>query len=59
VSVSGDYVPLVGDYNGDGKSDIFWYGPGAAQDALWSGTSTRGTFLDGVSVRVNGNYEPF
>ena len=26
--VTRSYQPLIGDFNGDGRSDIFWYGPG-------------------------------
>ena len=31
-------VPLVGDFDGDGRDDILWYGPGAATDSLWLST---------------------
>jgi hypothetical protein len=31
------YTPLVGDFDGDGFSDIFWYAPGAAADLQWFG----------------------
>jgi hypothetical protein len=29
----------VGDFNGDRRSDIFWYGPGATADRIWFGRS--------------------
>ena len=32
MSVSGTYRPFVGDFDGDGCEDIFWYSPGAAPD---------------------------
>jgi hypothetical protein len=36
TSISGtNYIPLVGDFNGDGHDDIFWYGPGSAPDSIW------------------------
>jgi hypothetical protein len=36
------YEPFVGDFDGDGRSDIFWYGEGANPDALWWGTEGAG-----------------
>jgi FG-GAP-like repeat len=53
--VGGTYTPLVGDFDGDGRSDQFWYAPGSAADGLWL---TR----DGAPVRlkpqVGGTYTP-
>lgn len=57
VSVNGDYVPLAGDFDGDGCDDIFWYAPGAAADYVWWGQSD-GSFTSS-STSVNGHYEPF
>ena len=47
---------LVGDFNGDGRADVFVYGPSLAPDELWYGT-TNG-FVLGPSVQVNGLYQP-
>jgi hypothetical protein len=33
--VGGTYVPVAGDYNGDGYEDIFWHGPGTVADSVW------------------------
>ena len=41
--VSGTYTPIPGDYDGDGRTDIFWYAPGTATDHLWTATAA-GTF---------------
>ena len=38
-NVSGTYLPVAGDFDGDGKDEIFWYGPGATADSLWNFTS--------------------
>lgn len=56
--------PVVGDFNGDGITDVLWYGPGSQPDAMWYGRSDH-TFFDprevsaGVftpAVDVGGNY---
>ncbi len=56
-SVNGKYVPISGDFNGDGKSDILWYAPGAAGDSLWYAT-TGGVFQHGPGLSINGTYTP-
>ena len=30
MSVSGDYIPVTGDFDGDGCGDVLWYGAGHA-----------------------------
>ncbi|MEQ1787242.1 MAG: FG-GAP-like repeat-containing protein, partial [Acidimicrobiales bacterium] len=44
-----------GDYDGDGRDDVFWYGPGAADDYLWKSTG-RG-FVSRARP-VSGHYAP-
>ncbi len=56
VNVTGTYIPLTGDFNGDGIGDVFWYGPGTAYDTIWYGKS--GTGFRSESVEVKGTYEP-
>lgn len=31
----------IGDFDGDGADDLFWYGPGPLEDAIWYGGQTR------------------
>jgi hypothetical protein len=50
------YRPLLGDFNGDGRGDIFWYGPGSAPDVFWYGHADGG--FAGRAVTVNGTYQP-
>ncbi len=55
---SGNFFPIQGDFNGDGKSDIFWYRPGSGSDRIWFGGSTGPA--DGLgSQSVSGSYRPF
>ena len=37
MTVRGHYLPLGGDFDGDGRADVLWYGPGGAPDVLWLG----------------------
>lgn len=49
-------TPLVGDFDGDGRSDQLWYGPGRAPDHTWYGQSNR--VFDGRATAVTGSYTP-
>jgi hypothetical protein len=49
-------TPLVGDFNGDGRSDVLEYGPGALPDHLWLGRTDDS--YDGVPISVGGSYAP-
>ena len=35
VNVSGAYRPAVGDFDGNGRDDIFWHGTGSTSDSIW------------------------
>ncbi len=56
TKVVGLYTPISGDFNGDGKGDIFWYRPGKAKDHIWWGKADK-TFLS-TSTNVHGTYTP-
>ncbi len=49
-------TPLVGDFDGDGRSDVLFYGPGSLPDHLWLGRPDRN--FAGVPVSVSGSYQP-
>src|SRR6266516_2993295 len=49
-------TPLVGDFDGDGRSDVLFYGPGSLPDHLWLGRPDRN--FAGVPVSVGGTYQP-
>ena len=55
LSVSSAAIPLPGDFDGDGDTDIIWFQPGDGPDYLWrfSGGSPVSTPL-----RIVGNYRP-
>ncbi len=55
LDILGTYVPLAGDFDGDGYDDILWYGPGDARDSLWLGRADGFMTRD---VTVRGVYEP-
>lgn len=56
ASQSGTFDPVVGDFDGNGSSDIFWYAPGSGADAVWFGTSSRNSWVS-RSQSVSGTYE--
>ena len=55
-TVSGTYLPVAGDFDGDLRGDIVWYGPGAASDHSWWGNRNR-TWA-GRPVTISGTYHP-
>jgi len=46
-----DLVPVAGDFDGDDRDEIFWYGPGDAPDSIWhfQGTGSVVRLPTGVS----------
>ena len=56
LPASGTYRPLAGDFNGDGRDDVFWYARGTAQDWLWRGAPDRQ--FTSARMTVNGTYSP-
>jgi alpha-tubulin suppressor-like RCC1 family protein len=56
MAISGTYVPVVGDFDGNGKDDIFWYGKGTAYDSVWYFTG-RGTYTS-KAFTINGTFQP-
>ncbi len=54
IDVNGLYLPHIGDFDGNGADDIFWYGWGSREDFVWLG-QTDGSFRS-RSLEVNGHY---
>ncbi|CAN5721294.1 hypothetical protein BH10ACT1_BH10ACT1_29620 [soil metagenome] len=49
-------MPLVGDFDQDGRDEVFWYGSGKIGDAMWTWNGTR--FM-GQAKTVDGVFRPF
>jgi hypothetical protein len=61
LAISGDYIPIVGDFDNAGCDDIMWYSPGAGADYVWFSRSRfrQGPGLAQKKFAVNGVYRPF
>ncbi|MGN6696235.1 MAG: arylsulfotransferase family protein [Aquihabitans sp.] len=59
VSVGGTYQPIVGDFDGNGYADVFWYAPGPAADTTWflAGNGTRSESQLSRPTPVSGSYQ--
>jgi hypothetical protein len=62
TSISGNFVPIVGDFDNDTFVDIFWYGPGPDLDILWrfdgaSYTVVSNVDVDGYYLPIAGDYD--
>lgn len=57
IGLSGTYQSLVGNFNGDAASDIFFYAPGPAADSLWL-MDCSGNAGSTFAQTVNGTYQP-
>lgn len=55
-SIKGTYQPLVGDFDGNGSDDIFWYGPGSTPDSLWYFDAQGRDSIATISVKAT--YRP-
>jgi len=65
-SLYGDHTPVVGDFDGDAKTDVIWYGAGGECDTAWFGADHQ-TFFDPkevfgtaytAAVEIGNDYRP-
>ncbi|MFO7561807.1 MAG: hypothetical protein R6X02_04135 [Enhygromyxa sp.] len=55
-----EYVPILGDFNADHRTDIFWYSAGVGVDFMWWSESNQDAVLFSVaSAQVERDYRPF
>lgn len=55
IAIGGTYdIPVSGDFNGDGRADVLWYGRGSKPDYLWFG---NGRGFDAQAITVRGTYQ--
>jgi hypothetical protein len=60
IEAGGDYVPLIGDFDGDDRTDIFWYAPGETADSLWLSISNQDVVIfESYPHQVEGQYQSF
>jgi hypothetical protein len=56
-AVDGDFDHAqVGDFDGNGKNDILWYGEGARPESIWWGRRGRG--FARAEITANGRFRP-
>lgn len=54
-----EYLPIVGNFDGDNRTDLFWYAPGPAEDWLWlSASNQQAINFDSYQFAVDGDYHP-
>jgi hypothetical protein len=46
------FIPVAGDFDGNGADDIFWYQPGTASDVMWFSNGNR-TWTENSSFTAN------
>ncbi|WP_106088878.1 FG-GAP-like repeat-containing protein [Enhygromyxa salina] len=55
-----EYTPIIGDFNGDAKTDILWYSAGDGADIMWwSESNNIGIFFAASTTQVTHDYRPF
>lgn len=57
LTIGGTYQPAAGDFTGDGRGDVIWYGAWDRPDSMWTGSSRRGSFGN-ASLDVRGTFVP-
>ncbi|PRP94046.1 FG-GAP repeat protein [Enhygromyxa salina] len=54
-----EYLPIVGNFDGDNRTDLFWYAPGSSADWLWLSDSNQVVInFDSYEFAVDGEYHP-
>jgi hypothetical protein len=54
-----EYLPIVGNFDGDNRTDLFWYAPGPAPDWLWLSDGNQYVInFNSYQFAVDGDYHP-
>lgn len=54
-----EYLPIVGNFDGDNRTDLFWYAPGTAHDWLWLSDANQSDInFNSYQFAVDGDYHP-
>jgi hypothetical protein len=54
-----EYLPIVGNFDGDNRTDVFWYTPGVAPDWLWLSIGNQvAAVFDSYEFAVDSEYQP-
>jgi hypothetical protein len=55
-----EYTPIVGDFNADAMTDIFWYSAGSGADVMWwSQSNPDSIHFAAAAAQVTHDYRPF
>jgi hypothetical protein len=54
-----EYLPIIGNFDGDNRTDLFWYTPGTAPDWLWLSAADQSSVnFESYQLAVDGEYHP-
>ncbi|XDE62589.1 hypothetical protein AB3M80_30190 [Arthrospira platensis BEA 1257B] len=61
LPLNGDYIPIAGDFNGSGITDILWYAPGPDPDFMWyfhadGSYGSRLFMINGYYIPIAGDF---
>jgi N-acetylmuramoyl-L-alanine amidase/FG-GAP-like repeat len=61
TSITGAYRPAVGDFDGNGHTDVLWHATGSAADFMWwagpAGIAGQGLTVHGSYVPITGDFD--
>jgi hypothetical protein len=59
VAEGTEYLPIVGNFDGDNRTDLFWHTPGTAPDWLWLSLGDQDFInFQSYELAVDGEYHP-
>jgi secreted trypsin-like serine protease len=58
LSIGGNFTPVAGDFDGNGRDDLLLYASGPGRDFLWRGNANNGFVNNANRVTIGGNLRP-